>query len=136
MFEALEQLHVVNDSVFDDFSQTGAILAHGQCPKRFEVAQHEARLIKRAHQILACFQIDADLAADRAVHLREQCRRDLHEIDAAQESRRHEAGEVSHHAAAKCDDKGLPFEALFGELGVTRGYHLKALGRFTCRNSD
>ena len=53
LFEPLEQFAVVNDAVFDDFGQAGPILPHRQRLQRAQVAQHKARLIKRADQILA-----------------------------------------------------------------------------------
>ena len=53
LFEALEQFHVVNDAVFDDFGEAGAKLARRQRLQRVEIAEHEARLVKCADQILA-----------------------------------------------------------------------------------
>ena len=50
--------------------------------------------------------VDADLAADRAVHLRQQRRRHLHDRDAAQVGGRGEPGDVADHAAAEGDDRG------------------------------
>ena len=49
--------------------------------------------------------VDADLAADRAVDLREQRRRHVDERDAAQVGRRREAGHVADHAAAEGDHR-------------------------------
>ena len=64
------------------------------------------RLVERADQVLAERMVDADLAADRAVDLRQQRRRHLDDRDAAQVGGRGEAGDVADHAAADRDDGG------------------------------
>ena len=103
--EPAEQRRVVNDPVLDHLGEPGSQLALGQRLERVEVAQHKARLIKRADQVFAGLQVHADLAADRAVHLGQQRRRHLHEADAAQIARREKAGHVAHHAAAQRHDE-------------------------------
>ena len=65
----------------------------------------EHRLMKRAEQVLALRRIDAGLAADGGIHLRQQRGRHLHEIDAAAQDRRRETGEIADHAAAERDDE-------------------------------
>ena len=60
--------------------------------------------MKGADQVLAERVVDADLAADRAVHLRQQRRRHVHERDAAQEGRGGKARGVADDAAADGDD--------------------------------
>ena len=77
--QPLEQPGVVDDAVFDHFGEAGAILAHGQRGERVQVAQHQPRLVERPDEVLARLQVQADLAADGAVHLGEQRRRHLHE---------------------------------------------------------
>ncbi len=63
------------------------------------------RLIERADQIFALRVVDADFAADRAVHLRQQRCRHMHEGDAAQVGGRGEAGHVADDAAAEGDER-------------------------------
>ena len=58
-----------------------------------------------ADQVLAVRRIDAGLAADRGIDLRQQGGRHLHEIDAAAQDRGREAGEIADHAAAERDDE-------------------------------
>ncbi len=58
-----------------------------------------------ANQVLACGEIDADLAADRAVDLRQQRRRHLDDRYAAQKGRRGEPGDVADNPAADGDDR-------------------------------
>ena len=62
---------------------------------------HGARLVERSDHVLAERVIDAGLAADRRIHLREQRRRHLHERHPALVDRRGEAGDVADHAAAE-----------------------------------
>ena len=51
----------------------------GSVDSTSDVDHHAARLPERADHVLRARQIDADLAADRAIDLREQRRRHLHE---------------------------------------------------------
>ena len=62
-------------------------------------------LVERADQVLAERMVDADLAADGAVDLREQRRRHVDERDAAQVGGRGESGHVADDAAADGDDR-------------------------------
>ena len=62
--------------------------------------------MKRADQILAEGMVHAHLAADGAVDLREQGRRHLDQLDAAQVRRGDEARHVADDAAADGDDAG------------------------------
>ena len=103
--QALEKRGVVNDAVFDDLGEAGAKLAPGQAGQRIQIAQHQARLVEGADEVLAGLQVHAHLAADGAVHLRQQRRGHLHERDAAQIGSGHEARQVAHHAAAERDDE-------------------------------
>jgi hypothetical protein len=100
-----KQPGVVNDAVFDHFGEARAIFAHGQRSKGGQVAQHKPGLVKRADEVLARLQIQADLAADGAVHLGEQGGRHLHERQAAQIRRRHKSREIAHHTAAEGNDE-------------------------------
>ena len=56
------------------------------------------------HEILALARVDPGLAADGTVDLGEEGRRDLHEIDSAQDDAGGKAGQISDHAAAECDE--------------------------------
>ena len=57
-----------------------------------------------ADDVLGPGVVDPDLAADRAVHLRQQGRRDHQQREAAGIGRGDEPGEVADHAAAQGDD--------------------------------
>ncbi len=67
--------------------------------------------MEQADQILALRRVDAGLAADRAIHLRQQGRRRLHEIDAAQQNAGGETNEVADDAAAQRDQQGAALDA-------------------------
>ena len=98
-----EEGFVAEHAVFGDFGIAGAELARRQRVEHRGVGDHQQRLVKRAEQILALRRIDAGLAADRGIDLRQQRGRHLHEIDAAAQDRRGKAGEIADHAAAERD---------------------------------
>ncbi len=56
-------------------------------------------------------RVDAGLAADGGIDLRQQRRRHLHEVHAAAHDRRGEAGEIADHAAAERDHHVAALEA-------------------------
>src|SRR3546814_5535820 len=59
------------------------------------VDQHPPGLVEGADQVLAVPRVDPGLAADRTVDLRQQRRRDLHEVEAAERHRRRDSGEIA-----------------------------------------
>ncbi len=67
------------------------------------IGDDQDRLMEGAEQVLALRRVDAGLAADRGIDLRQQRGRHLHEIDAAAHDRRRKAGEIADHAAAQRD---------------------------------
>ena len=85
-------------------------------------------------KVLAMRRIDAGLAADGAVDLGEQAGGDLHEVHAAQQDRRREAGQVADHTTAQRYHHGGPLAAR-GDHGVQ---HLRQvrdiLAAFACGN--
>ena len=89
-----------------------------------------------ADHVLAQGMIDAGLAADRGVDLREKRGRHLDERDAPQENRSGESGEIAHHAATQCDDRRLAVAARF-EQGVENEVQGRAvLERFPIGHDD
>ena len=99
-FDKTENAGIADDAVFDHFEKPGAILARRKRAQRLRIGQHHLRLVKRANQIFPLGQIDAGFAANRAIHLRDQCGGNVHDADAAQITSGDETGDVSHHAAA------------------------------------
>ena len=94
---------VAEHAVFGDFGIAGAELARRQRVEHRGVGDDQHRLMERAEQILALRRVDAGLAADGGIDLRQQRGRHLHEIDAAAQDRRGKAGEIADHAAAERD---------------------------------
>ena len=107
-FEKGEKLRVEDHAVFDDFGQARAVIPIGQRGQRRRVDEHAQGLVERADQVLALRVVDADLSADRAVDVREQRRRNLHEGDAAGIRRRRETGRVADDPSAHGDDDRPP----------------------------
>ena len=74
--------------------------------------------------------VDAHLAADRTVHLREEGRRHLRQGQAAQERRRGKAGRVPQHATAHRDDACPAVGAVLHECVVHPRHRLQVLAAF------
>ncbi len=101
--QVAEQLCFADDSGLDDFVQTGAIFALGKRLQHRGIDQHGQRLMEAADQILPAHQIDAGLAADGRIHLRQQRGGDLQDGNAAHEDGRQKTGHVGDDAAAERD---------------------------------
>ena len=106
-FDPVEQRRVGDRPVLDDFGQPGAEFARRQGVQRVEVADHQPRLVERADHVLAQRMVDAGLAADRRIDLREQGRRHLDERHAAHVAGRRKTRHVADHAAAQRVEHGL-----------------------------
>ena len=98
--QVIEQRPAPDHSVLDHFVQPGAELPARQRAQHARIGQDERGLVKRADQVLAQRVVDAHLAADGAVHLRQQRRGHLHQRDAAQEAGGGEPRGVADDAAA------------------------------------
>ena len=98
---------VGNVAVLDDFGHAVRKCAVRQGSEHVRVDEDEPRLIERADEVFALGQINAGLAADRGIHLREQRGRDLAQRHTAQEGRRRKAGDVADNTAAERDDQIL-----------------------------
>ena len=87
----------------------------GSDDERLGVAQHRLGLPEGADEVLALGQVDAGLAADGGVDLRQQRGGDVHVRRAAVVGGGREAGDVGDDAAAHGDDDVGPREARRGE---------------------
>ena len=103
--DAIEERGARRHPVLDHLVQPGAELAARQRGEHERIDDNRVRLVEGADQVLAQRVVDAHLAADGAVDLREQRGRHVRQRDAAQEARRREARHVANHAAAKGDDR-------------------------------
>ena len=136
LLEPGEERRVAEQPVLGHLGVAGAHLARRQRAQHVGVGQHEARLVEGADQVLALRRVDAGLAADGAVHLRQQRGRDLHEAHAAAQDGRGEAGEVADHAAAERDDEIAALEAQLEQALAQRLELAEALRRLAGRQDD
>ena len=111
-FEPFEKGRVAEERVFDDLCETCAQFPHRQCGEGIEIGEHRGRLMESADQILTARMIHAGLAADRRIHLRQQGRRNLDEIDAALIARGGKPRDVAHDATAQRQHTGIATEAV------------------------
>src|SRR5205085_10967610 len=95
----LEQIATCNDAVFHYFVQPGTKLAARQRGQQLRIDDDGGRQMKGADEILSQWMVDARFAADRAVNLREQRGRHLHDRNSTQVSGRREPGDVAGYAA-------------------------------------
>ena len=84
--------------------------------------------MKCPRQILAGLEVDAGLAAHRAVHHREQRGGHLVEFDPAQINRRGETAQVADHAATHGEKHAAAIQALFGQKTQHASQRIQRLG--------
>ena len=94
------------------------------------------RLVEGADQILAERMVHAHLAADRAVHLRQQRRRHVRHADPTQVGGRREPGGVADDAAADRDDAGAAVRLAVDERVVDAAGGLQRLGLLAVGDED
>ena len=95
----------VERAIFYYFAQPAANFAAGKGAEKERVDDNLRRLVERADYVLYPLEIDGGFAADRTVDLREEGRRNLHEVDAAHVERGGESCNVAHHPSAEGDDR-------------------------------
>ncbi len=106
-------LRIGDHPVLDRLGHPGGKLRRRQRGQRLQVHKHEARLMKRAQQVLAARDVHAGLATDGGIDHRQQRRRHLHITDAPEVGRRHKPRYVAGHAAAQRDHDAVATEARF-----------------------
>ena len=94
----------MNTAVFDHFAHTVVDKPQGQRPEQFRVDEDAFGLVEAAGLVFTAGQVDADLAADAAVYLGDNRRRNLDKGHAPQECSRGKAAQVADDAAAEGDD--------------------------------
>ncbi len=72
--------------------------------------------MEASHQVLAGLQVDAGLAPNRRIDLREQSCRHLNIVDAAHKDRREESAQVANDPAAKGDQQRRAIGVALGQL--------------------
>ena len=99
-----EEGGVVDQAIFDDFGIARAQLPLIERIEEGRVGDDQRGLMKGADQVLLPEGVDRGLAADRAVGLGEQGRRQMDDRAAALEQRGGEAGKIADASAAERDD--------------------------------
>ena len=127
-------LRIAEEPELGGLDVAGAELARRQGGQRVDVGEHEARLVEGADEVLALGRIDAGLAADRGVDLRQQRGRHLHEAHAASHDACGEAGEIADNAAAERDHEIAALEAHLEQPLRQPRQHRKALGPLAGRH--
>ena len=102
--DLVEERPAGDDAVLDDFVEAGPELPAWQRRQELGIDDDRGRLMIGADQVLARGVVDADLAADRAVDLRQERRGHLDDRHAAKVGRGGEPGDVADDAAADGDD--------------------------------
>ena len=127
---------IADQSVLDHLGEPRAQLARRQAAERTRCRDYQHRLVKRADQVLAAGVIDAGLATDCRVHLREQCRRHLHERDPALIAGCGKPGEVADYPAAERHHGAITGEAV-GHQHIEHACGVgERLVRFAVRQDD
>jgi hypothetical protein len=108
--EPVEERRVAQKPVLHDLAVARAEIAGRQRSQHVDVGEHQRGLVEGADEVLAVPRVDAGLAADGTVDLRQKRRRHLHEAHAAPQYRGREAGEVADHPAAQGDDDVAPLD--------------------------
>ncbi len=127
---------IAEQPVLGNLCVSGAQLAIRERAQRVGIGEHQARLVEGADKVLALRRIDASLAADGGIHLRQQRRRDLHEANTAAQDRRRKSGEVADDAAAQRHDEITALQAQLKQA-LAQGLQLvEALSRLARRQND
>src|SRR5882724_2845131 len=107
---SIEQLSITGRPLFDRFAPTRRQFTLSQRLQSVSVDQHQARLMKSSHQIFSSGGVEAGLATNRSIDLRQQGGRHLDESDAAQIRRRREARQIAYDSAAQRNYDVVPLQ--------------------------
>ena len=106
-----KELLIRDHAVFDHLGHAGGPFGRREGVQGLRIDEHQARLMKRADQILPQRVIDTGLASHAGIHLRHQRRRNLHTGNSPREDGGRKAGHVPDDAAPQGNQHGPPFEA-------------------------
>ena len=136
MLQQLEQPVVAKGCHLDRLAQARPSLALRQGPRRGGVDDDGCRLVKRADEVLALWQVHCRLAPDRGIDLGHEGRRDVDHRDPTQVGGRQESGCVAEGAAADGHDRFVAFHSKSSEPAPCRLQDAQALGGLTLRQQD
>ena len=104
MLQPPEERRIAQQAVFCDFSIPGCQFASGQGIQEIDICQHGDRLVKGTDEVLAMAGVDAGLATDRTVDLRQQRGWYLDETDTAANNCGRKSCKISDDATAEGND--------------------------------
>lgn len=104
-FSSQKKIRLVDQAVFHHFGVAGAEFARTERIEHRRIRQHQIRLVEDANEVLAVAGVDAGLAADGGIDLRQKRGRYLHETYAAADDTGRKTGEIADHAAAERDHR-------------------------------
>ena len=85
--------------MLDDLREAAAEFTIGERSQQLGIGEHQRRRIEGSDKVLPFRKIDSGLAADRAVNLGDERRRDVHKFQPAQEGGSRKAGYVTDYAS-------------------------------------
>jgi hypothetical protein len=115
--EEREQGGIADEGALDTFGEAGAEFSRGESGEGGGVGEDGARRMDAAEEIFSFGKIDAGLATDGGVNLREECSGEGYVVHAALIDGGEKSGEVGDDASAECDQHGIAMGAGAGELG-------------------
>ena len=101
-----EQVGPGDQPVLDHLGHAGGELAGVERLQGRHVGDDRLGLLEQADQVPPLGPVEPDLAADARVDHGDEARRAVHEVDAPEVGRRHEPGDVLHHAGPQRHDGG------------------------------
>ena len=115
MLQPVKQLRVAQEAILDHFGHAGREFPRRQRRQQPSGDENAARLVEGTDQVLAGLQVDAGLAADRAVHHRQQRRGNLIIVDPAQIGGGGKPGQIAGHPAADRHQRAGAVQTLPGQ---------------------
>ena len=114
--EVGEEFGVVDDAGFDGLLQASAELVGGQGAEEVSVGEDGLGVVEGADEVFTSEEVDAGLAADGGVYLREQGGGELDVTDTAHVNGGEEAGDVADDSATEGEEEGVAVGSGEGEL--------------------
>ena len=132
-FQIVKKRRIAQKPVFHHLAIARQQIALRQGVQHRCIGQHQRGLVERPDQVLAMGRIDACLATDRGINLRQQRRGQLHKAHPAPQNGAGKAHQIAHHSAPQSDDNIAAFD-LFGQKPFNSAGKLgPSLGAFTGR---
>ena len=135
LFQKRKKIRIIDDAVFHDLPESRIDLTLWQRFHPIEIHEDRLWLIKSADEVFPQRMIDRHLASDAGIHLRQKACRKLDERHAPHVGGCHEPCQISHHAAAKGKDSGMPVKSLL-DAGGNDLFHLPQALRFLARRNQ